>query len=183
MPRSAKARAGAAEAPAGAMDELVNEVLRESAQVYSTCKKRASDPAFRSIKKSAAKINKRFAEFVRLGRARESRLIIEAHLLKSAMAKELVDRDANRAKVYELLRRRSDKDTEALPPLTAHTIEQPLALLSSSTSNAVALDRVVNSVARLEGSFVAVAAHEPVHIHGAGLFSAVSPDCPSRRVR
>tara|TARA_B100001173_G_scaffold302809_1_gene304896 strand:+ start:1296 stop:1784 length:489 start_codon:yes stop_codon:yes gene_type:complete len=160
------------------MDELVNDVLRESANVHSTCKKRASDATFKMLKRSAGKINKRFAEFVRLSRAREARLTLELHLLKSAVAKELVDRDANRAKVYEILRRRYEKETDALPPLTTHTVEPPLALLCSSSSNAVALDRVVNSVARLESSFIAVAAHEPVHIHGAGLFSAISPECP-----
>lgn len=160
------------------MDELVNEVLSESAAIYVVAKKHASDERFKPIKKSAANLNRRFAEFVRVSRARENRLVVELHLLKNAVSKELVDRDANRAKVYELLRRRSDKETDSLPPLTTQTIEQPLALLSSSTSNAIALDRVVNSVARLEASFLAVAAHEAVHVHGAGLLAAISPHLP-----
>ena len=58
--------------------------------------------------------------------------------------------------------------------------ENTLAMMTGMTefTDADALDRVVNSVARLESSFIAVAAHEPVHIHGAGLFSAISPECP-----
>ena len=57
------------------------------------------------LRKAGAGMNNSLTRLVKKSNAAEDRLILEQHLLWQAVTKEGVDRDANRARVFEQLRR------------------------------------------------------------------------------
>ena len=136
-------------------EELVEECLRMSAYVYGESRERlrAQQPLelddLLEIKRAAARMNRSFAQYVKRARAREDRLLVELHLLRQASKRDATDRDANRARVYEMLRERGD-------------------------STEVALDRAMSAVARLEGSIASLSPTGATSTHGAGMLAAAS---------
>ena len=136
-------------------EALVEECLRTSAYVYGESRKhlRAQQPldldALLEIKRAAARMNRSFTQYVKRARAREDRLLVELHLLRQASQRDATDRDANRARVYEMLRERGD-GTETV------------------------LDRAMGAVARLESSIASLSPTGTTSTHGAGMLAAAS---------
>ena len=146
--------------PAAAANEaLAEECLRASAFVYAESRKRLREAQplegepLREVKRAAMSMNKSVAEYVKRARAREDRLLVELHLLRQASERDATDRDANRARVYEALRRSSAEG--------GHGDEG-------------ALERAMGTVARLEASIAALSPTGTIHTHGAGLLAAAA---------
>ena len=66
-----------------------------------------------AIKKAAAAMNRALGALVREAHESENRLTLELHMLRGIMKREHTDREANRARVFELLRRYSGDTDEA----------------------------------------------------------------------
>ena len=145
--------------PAAAANEaLAEECLRASAFVYAESRKRLREAQplegepLREVKRAAMSMNKSVAEYVKRARAREDRLLVELHLLRQAAQRDATDRDANRARVYETLRRSAE----------------------GGHGDEGALERAMGTVARLEASIAALSPTGTIHTHGAGLLAAAA---------
>ena len=77
---------------------------------------------------------------------------MELHLLRQAAQRDATDRDANRARVYETLRRSAE----------------------AGGGDEGALERAMGTVARLEASIAALSPTGTIHTHGAGLLAAAA---------
>lgn len=166
-------------------DPLVDECLRLSTFVFDEMNRRlraqrASDaPATipiaradaKAIKKASLSMNRAFATYVKKAHEREDRLLIEIHLLRQASRRDAVDRDANRARVYEYLRRyRADSDAAPAPlPTNAHG--NPL---NAPSAGAAQVDRAMGAVARIEAAIAQLSPTGALNVHGAGLLTAAA---------
>jgi len=137
------------------------------------------------IKKAAAAMNRSLAALVRQSHDAENRLTLELHMLRGIMQREHTDREANRARVFELFRRYNGGgeigsgggDVDApLPPTSAGgggggggTNSNPLHAPSTS---AMALDRALSTLERIDQSVCDLSPVGRINVHGAGLLSA-----------
>ena len=151
------------------------------------------------IKKASAAMNRALTALVRESHDAENRLTLELHMLRGIMQREHTDREANRARVFELFRRyggttgggsAGGDDGASLPATGAGSSGGGGAGSSSgggggggsssSSSNplnapsaaAVAFDRALASLERIEQSMRDLSPVGRVHVHGAGLLSA-----------
>ena len=174
-------------------DALVEQGLRASAFVFGEAKKRIRSSTesigldeLREIKRAAVSMNTSFTRYVKLAREREDRLLIELHLMRHAVQRDATDRDANRARVYEMLRKYRE---EASPQPLAHNKEgqeqpseapvpaqsqNPYSVLTSANAGAQAVDRAMSAVARVEAAIASLSPTGVVHTHGAGLLAAAT---------
>ncbi len=135
------------------------------------------------IKKAAATMNRSLTALVRESHDAENRLTLELHMLRGIMQREHTDREANRARVFELFRRYNgggggggsgggDADTP-LPSMSASggssSNNNPLHAPSAS---AVAFDRALATLERIDQSVRDLSPVGRVNLHGAGLLSA-----------
>lgn len=127
------------------------------------------------IKKAAASMNRALTALVREGHEAENRLTLELHMLRGIMKREHTDREANRARVFEMFRRFSADDAEALaaaPSTGAASSSAGANLLNAPSASAVAVDRALTALDRVEQSMRDIAPVGSVNIHGAGLLAA-----------
>ena len=146
------------------------------------------------IKKASAAMNRALTALVRESHDAENRLTLELHMLRGIMQREHTDREANRARVFELFRRyggttgggsAGGDDGASLPATGAGSSSGGGGGgggggSSSSNSNplnapsaaAVAFDRALASLERIEQSMRDLSPVGRVHVHGAGLLSA-----------
>ena len=123
-----------------------------------------------TIKKSAAAMNRALTALVRESHEEENRMTLEMHMLRGIMQREHTDRDANRARVFELFRQYSaDDDEGALNAATASTSANPLTAPSAA---AVAVDRALAALDRIDHSMRDLSPVGKLNTHGAGLLSA-----------
>ena len=184
--------AGDAEAEEEASDPLIDQGLQASAAIYDLTYNRLKEldkaattatlprEELRKIKKASLSMNRAFSQYVKACHQRENRLLVEMHLLRHAAQRDAVDRDANRARVYELLRKYRAEDSVApgelaLAPLQAQPVgnQQPSAALSSAPSGAQAVDRAIGAVARLDASIAQLSPIGTTHLHGAGILAGL----------
>lgn len=92
-------------------DALIDAGLKASTFIYSEIKLRIRNrddqidcETLKELKRAALKANVVFAQYVKLARAREDRLLLELHLLRNASERDRVDQEANRARVYNMFR-------------------------------------------------------------------------------
>ena len=120
------------------------------------------------IKKAAASMNRALTALVREAHEAENRLALELHMLRGIMKREHTDREANRARVFEMFRRYSADDVAA--PVPASTASgNPL---NAPSAAAVAVDRALAGLERMEQSMRDIAPVGRVNTHGAGLLAA-----------
>ena len=127
------------------------------------------------IKKAAASMNRALTALVREAHEAENRLVLELHMLRGIMKRDHTDREANRARVFEMLRRYSADSSSALaaaPAAGAAGSSSSGNLLNAPSSSAVAVDKALTAVERLEQSMCAISPVGRVNIHGAGLLAA-----------
>ena len=139
---------------------------------------RVSRDEMLSVKKAAAAMNRALTALVRESHDAENRLTLEMHMLRGIMKREHTDRDANRARVFEMFRRYS-ADSESLPVAPAPTSQNGASTstantnpLNAPTTAGVAIDRALVGLERLEQSMRDVNPVGRVNIHGAGLLAA-----------
>ena len=145
------------------VDPLVTQALELSTAIFELSKtylKQSSSGSERinvlrddlkTIRKQALAVNRAVFRYVKVANERENRLLVEIHLLRQAAHRDNIDRDANRARIYEYLRRyRVDDDR----PGTSGTTTTPLSVnpLHAPTLAATQVDRAMSNVARIEAS-------------------------------
>lgn len=170
--------------------DLVEAGLKASSFIFQETKKRlrAKDECvkledLRRVKKAALDMNTSFTQYVKHSRAQLDRLLLELHLMRQATDRDRVDRDANRARIFELLRQYRAEDHAAgsaggndlsLAPLQPQPInQQPSATLTSAPSGAHAVDRAIGAVARLDASIAQLSPIGTTHLHGAGILAGL----------
>ena len=171
---------------------LVESGLRASAFIFSETRKRVREKDefvslddLKAVKKAALDVNQCFAKYVKQSRSQIDRLLIELHLMRSTIQREATDRDANRARAYNLLREYRQQNASAnsvgvsgtdLPPLVAQPLGVAGALsasLAPMTAGSVAVDRAIAAAARLENSLLALSPTGVSHLHGAGILATM----------
>lgn len=170
---------------------LVETGLHASAFIYSETRKRVREKDehvpiedLKAVKKAALDVNQCFAKYVKQSRGQIDRLLIELHLMRQTIQREATDRDANRARVMNLLREYRQQDASAasggngngtgLPPLVAQPLGATGALsasLAPASAGSVAVDRAIAAAARLENSILALSPTGVSHLHGAGILA------------
>ncbi len=122
------------------------------------------------MKKAAAAMNRSLTALVRESHESENRLTLELHMMRSIMQKEHTDRDANRARVFELFRRytSSGGDDAALPTVSTGGTNP----LNAPSASAMAFDRALATLERIDQSMRDLSPVGRVNVHGAGLLSA-----------
>lgn len=125
------------------------------------------------LRRAAIAMNNSITRVVKKTNAAEDRLLLEVHLIRQTMAKELTDRDANRARVYEQLRRyQVDEDGTAAASAVSTTTPQHTNPLLAPSQAQVSVDRALAAVARIEQSMTTLNPMGTTHVHGAGLIAA-----------
>ena len=129
-----------------------------------------------AVKKAAAAMNRALTALVRDSHDAENRLTLELHMLRGIMEREHTDREANRARVFELVRRYGGGggggggggDDAVLQASTSGSTNP----LSAPSASAIAVDRALASLERVEQSVCDLSPVGRVNVHGAGLLSA-----------
>tara|TARA_B110000211_G_scaffold129807_1_gene149158 strand:+ start:811 stop:1446 length:636 start_codon:yes stop_codon:yes gene_type:complete len=127
------------------------------------------------IKKAAAAMNRALTALVRDAHERENRLTLEMHMLRGIMKREHTDREANRARVFEMFRRYSADDAQALaaaPSAGAASSSMNSNPLNAPSASAVAVDKALTGLERIEQSMRDISPVGCLNIHGAGLLAA-----------
>ena len=136
------------------------------------------------IKKASAAMNRALTALVRDSHDAENRLTLELHMLRGIMQREHTDREANRARVFELFRRYNaatgsgsagGDDGASLPAAGASNGASGSSNsnpLSAPSASAMAFDRALASLERIEQSMRDLSPVGRVNVHGAGLLSA-----------
>lgn len=136
------------------------------------------------IKKASAAMNRALTALVRESHDAENRLTLELHMLRGIMQREHTDREANRARVFELFRRynaaASSGSAGGDDGASLLAAGAPNGASGSSNSNplsapsasAMAFDRALASLERIEQSMRDLSPVGRVNVHGAGLLSA-----------
>ena len=127
------------------------------------------------VRKAAASMNRALTALVRESHERENRLTLELHMLRGIMQREHTDREANRARVFELFRRYGASDEAAASGAAAASSSAAAGHanpLNAPSASAVAVDRALATVDRLEQSMHELSPVGRMNVHGAGLLSA-----------
>ena len=169
------------------VDPLVKECLDSSVQIFEQARaivKRSCDKhgkirtlpdEIRTIRKRALLMNRSFFSYVKSVTERENRLLVEIHLLRQAVNRDNVDRDANHARVYEFLRKyRLDDDRSAAA--NSAVVSSGNNPLHAPTVAATQVDRAMSTVSRIEAAIAQLSPTGTVMVHGAGLLTARTLD-------
>lgn len=121
-----------------------------------------------AVKKAAAAMNRALTALVRDSHDAENRLTLELHMLRGIMEREHTDREANRARVFELFRRYMATDEVAASGTTSGNANP----LNAPSASAVAIDRALATAERVEQCMDELSPVGRTNVHGAGLLSA-----------
>lgn len=156
------------------VDPLIDKGLRSSSRIFdiTTTLMQASSPSIavsrielRTIKKMSLDMNRAFARYVKQSNQIENRLMVEIHLLRQASHRDAIDRDANRARVYEYLRKYRLDDERQTAAISTNPLYTP-------SMAATQVDRAMSTVARIEASISSLSPTGKLTLHGAGLLTA-----------
>ena len=161
------------------VDPLVESGLLNSSLIFEAVKSKLesskgedaavlSRAELRTIRKQSLAMNDAFSKYVKQATIRENRFLVEIHLLRQAAHKDAIDRDANRARVYEYLRRYRTDD-ERLPALSASTNINPLHAPSVAAAQ---VDKAMSTSARIEAAILQLSPTGKIHVHGAGMLTS-----------
>ena len=192
-------------------DAIIDAGLKASTFIYVEVKRRIRDrddqidtACLKELKRAALKANVSFARYVKLARAREDRLLVELHLLRDASERDRVDQEANRARVFSLIRSyraeggsssmagessSSDGLGLQLGPLRAQRVGGAQANGSGSgsataaiPSGSQALQRAIASVGRVDASLAQLVPTGILKFHGSGILAGLGgadvPEAP-----
>ena len=164
-------------------DPDVERGLRASVRVLDFAKERLNalgDPAENvpittadlvMLKRAAIAMNNSLTRVLKKNNAVEDRLLLEIHLIRQTMAKELTDRNANRARVFEQIRRYQGDEEGSSIVNAAPAAHHSNPLLAPSQAQ-LSVDRALASVARIDQSMVTLNPNGTTAVHGAGLIAA-----------
>jgi hypothetical protein len=173
-----------AEDAAAVVDPNVERGLAASVRVFDFCKQRlltladGTDEVLVTraelvrLKRAGLAMNQAITRLVQARNAREDRYIIELHLLRQILQREATDRDANRARVYETLRKNLMTDDAATASTAAASASGGVNPLNAPSAASLAVDKALAAVGRIDASLLALSANGTSTVHGAGLISA-----------
>lgn len=125
------------------------------------------------VKKSAAAMNRSLTALVRESHLEENRMALEMHMPRSIMKREHMDREANRARVFELFRRYSGSEGSTLGSSSTQAASSSSSNpLNAPSAAAMAVDKALSALERIDQSVRDLSPHGSINIHGAGLLSA-----------
>ena len=161
-------------------DPLVENGLMNSSLIFDTMRSKLennkhqssvsmSRTELRTIRKQSLAVNDALGRYVRQAAMRENRYLVEIHLLRQAADKDAIDRDANRARVYEYLRRYRTDD-ERLP--TAANVNP----LQAPSVAAAQVDKAMSTATRVEVAILQLSPTGKIHVHGAGMLTLKMDD-------
>jgi hypothetical protein len=168
------------------VDPNVERGLAASVRVFDFCKQRLlaladgvdETPITRAelvrIKRAGLAMNQAITRLVQARNSREDRYLIELHLLRQILQREATDRDANRARVYEMLRKNlvPEDATSVSAAGASVTTSAGSNPLNAPSAASLAVDRALAAVGRIDASLLALSANSSSTVHGAGLISA-----------
>ena len=127
-----------------------------------------------TMKKASVAMNRALTALVRESHSAENRLTLELHMLRGIMKREHTDREANRARVFEMFRRFNGGDDGALAQAPAGVGAGAASTnpLSAPSAAAVAVDKALGSLERMDQSVRDLSPVGRLNIFGAGLLSA-----------
>lgn len=175
-----------AENGAPVVDPNVERGLAASVRVFDFCKQRLlslgegeeetqiTRAELVRLKRAGLAMNQAITRLVQARNAREDRYIIELHLLRQILQREATDRDANRARVYEMLRKNltAEDATTASAAAASVTTAAGTNPLNAPSAASLAVDKALAAVGRIDASLQALSANGTSTVHGAGLISA-----------
>lgn len=173
-----------AEDAAAVVDPNVERGLAASVRVFDFCKQRlvtlaeGTDETLVTraelvrLKRAGLAMNQAITRLVQARNAREDRYIIELHLLRQILQREATDRDANRARVYETLRKNLMTEDAATASTAATSAAGGANPLNAPSAASLAVDKALAAVGRIDASLLALSANGTSTVHGAGLISA-----------
>lgn len=126
-----------------------------------------------SMKRASVAMNRALTALVRESHSAENRLTLELHMLRGIMKREHTDREANRARVFEMFRRYNGGDDGANAPAAAtSTGASNSNPLSAPSAAAMAVDKALASLERMDQSVRDLSPVGRLNVFGAGLLSA-----------
>ena len=168
-----------------AVDPLVTQALELSTAIFElsrTYLKQSSGSGskrvdvaradMKTIRKKALAVNRAVFQYVKAASERENRLLVEIHLLRQAAHRDNIDRDANRARIYEYLRRYRIDDERSSTSAATTTTLIGVNPLHAPTLAATQVDKAMSNVARIEAAIAQLSPTGTVQVHGAGLLTA-----------
>lgn len=123
------------------------------------------------LRRAAVAMNNSLTRVLKKNNTVEDRLLLEVHLIRQTMAKELTDRNANRARVFEQFRRYQGDEEGSSIVNAAPTAQHSNPLLAPSQAQ-LSVDRALASVARIDQSMATLNPTGTTAVHGAGLIAA-----------
>ena len=158
-------------------DETISNALKQTADVHDLCRSvleevreeqgkecvKVKVAVLKRMKKNAFRANKSVATIVKDTKLREARYLIENAILKAEARNDLTDVNANRARVFDVLRK--SKDGENLDASQNQS-------LYAQSAGSILVDKAMSSIARLESSIDALSGVGTRKTHGSGLLLA-----------
>lgn len=141
-----------------------------------------------TVKRASASMNRALTALVRESHESENRLTLELHMLRGIMKREHIDREANRARVFELFRRYNGGDDGTLAAVPSGTGSSNTNALSAPSASAIAVDKALSTLERMDQSMRELSPVGRMDIFGAGLLSAklrieAAPEAKKKRKR
>ncbi len=141
-----------------------------------------------TVKRASASMNRALTALVRESHEAENRLTLELHMLRGIMKREHIDREANRERVFELFRRYNGGDDGTLAAVPSGAGSSNTNALSAPSASAVAVDKALSTLERMDQSVRELSPVGRVDIFGAGLLSAklrmeAAPEAKKKRKR
>jgi hypothetical protein len=155
--------------------DILNDGLRASSFVYDFSRKRirenssssvVSQEDYKKLKRAAMQMNFAITKLARLSKKSEDRLALEIHILKEASRADYIDREANRARVFELLRRYK---ASAMDQHNNLANGDTIVAASGSGISSNIVDRAIWSANRIENAILGLSAKGKTTVHGAPL--------------
>ena len=121
------------------------------------------------LKRAGLAMNQAITRVAQARNAREDRYIIELHLLLQILQREATDRDANRARVYEMLRKNltTDDAASAAAASSSAAASGSANPLNAPSAASLAVDKAFAAVGRIDASLQALSANGTSTVHGA----------------
>lgn len=179
-------------------DEQLQRGLHASVKIFNLAQEKLAElegdrvelsrEELMGVKRASASMNRALTALVRESHEVENRLTLELHMLRGIMKREHIDREANRARVFELLRRYNGGDDGTLAAVPSGAGSANTNALSAPSASALAVDKALSSLERMDQGVRELSPVGRVDIYGAGLLSAklrmeVAPEAKRKRKR
>ena len=167
--------------PPETRDTVANEGLATSIMMFEDLKSKIGSHSddhcvsipvreLKRLRKGSVKLNRTLSKLNKLSRMNEHRLIMELQLLRQVMRRDCIDREANRARVFQKLRLYQETKTAAAATASSSNVGP------GATPESTSVDRAIWSVAKTEEAVNALAPTSNKTIQGSSILFALNDD-------